>query len=67
MNPERPWRWLLGLLASDLRIDHGREMEQVFHEERREASARGPAEVMRGARFRRARRTHRRRRRVARR
>ena len=47
MTPERPWRWLLRLLPSDLRIDHGAEMEQAFHEQRREAGARGRAHVMR--------------------
>lgn len=47
MSAERAWRLLLRLLPADLRIDHGREMEQVFHEERQEASADGRARVWR--------------------
>jgi putative ABC transport system permease protein len=46
MSPERPLRWLLRLLPFDLRTDHGREMEQVFQEQRREARAHGRAQVM---------------------
>ena len=45
MSPERPIRWLLRLLPFDLRTDHGREMEQVFREEHREARDHGRGEV----------------------
>jgi putative ABC transport system permease protein len=46
MSPERALRWLLRLLPFDLRTDHGREMEQVFRAEHREARAQGRAEVI---------------------
>jgi predicted permease len=46
MSPERPLRWLLRLLPFDLRTDHGREMEQVFREEHREARAHGRGDVL---------------------
>ena len=46
MSPERPIRWLLRLLPFDLRADHGREMEQAFRAEHREAHAQGTREVL---------------------
>jgi predicted lysophospholipase L1 biosynthesis ABC-type transport system permease subunit len=46
MSPERALRWLLRLPTFELRADHGREMEQVFQEQHREARAHGRAEVM---------------------
>jgi putative ABC transport system permease protein len=46
MSSERPLRWLLRLLPFDLRTDHGREMEQVFRVEHREARAHGRGEVL---------------------
>jgi putative ABC transport system permease protein len=46
MSPQRPLRWLLRLLPFDLRTDHGREMEQAFREEEREARAHGRTEVL---------------------
>ncbi len=46
--PIRAFRWLLRLLPFDLRFDHGREIEQVFREQHREAArAGGPAERLR--------------------
>jgi len=41
MNGDRWYRRLLRLLPFDMRTDYGRDMEQVFREERREARARG--------------------------
>jgi putative ABC transport system permease protein len=46
MSSERAIRWLLRLLPFDLRADHGREMEQAFREEHREARAQGRGEVL---------------------
>ena len=46
MSPDRPIRWLLRLLPFDLRADHGREMEQAFRAEHREARAHGTGEVL---------------------
>ncbi|HZM50453.1 MAG TPA: ABC transporter permease, partial [Vicinamibacteria bacterium] len=46
MSPERPIRWLLRLLPFDLRADHGREMEQAFRAEHREARAHGTGQVL---------------------
>ena len=46
MSPERPIRWLLRLLPFDLRADHGREMEQAFRAEHREARAHGTGHVL---------------------
>ena len=45
MRPDRIFRWLLRLLPSDLRADHGREMEQVFRDEHRDAQAGGRTRV----------------------
>ena len=45
MSPERPLGWLLRLLPIDFRADHGREMEQAFREEHREARTQGGAGV----------------------
>jgi predicted permease len=41
VNSERWFRRLLRLLPLDFRADYGRDMEQVFHAQRREAAARG--------------------------
>ena len=47
MSAGRWYRRLLRILPSDFRSDYGREMEQVFQEQRRAAAARGPAGVAR--------------------
>lgn len=40
MNTPRLFRFLLRLLPFDFRFDYGKEMEQVFHEQRRSAQSR---------------------------
>ncbi len=47
MSGDRWLRWLLRLLPGDVRDDYGREIEQVFRQQRRDAAERGPARMMR--------------------
>jgi putative ABC transport system permease protein len=47
MKGDRWFRRLLRMLPFDMRSDYGREMEQVFRQQRREAAERGPGGVLR--------------------
>lgn len=47
MTPDRWFRRLLRLLPFDFRADYGRDIEQVFRDERREAAARGTMGMLR--------------------
>jgi putative ABC transport system permease protein len=47
VTPDRWFRRLLRILPLDFRSDYGRDMEQVFREQRREAASRGTMSVLR--------------------